>query len=187
MPTEAVEAYPEPRLQRSPPSPSSSYLSHVAGLSPPRSRVFNVEMGSAANTRSTVSFGVINGPAIFKRLSLQARQAVDPPLNAWEIGYSEVAVTESSVAVTTTRPFTQLCSRVTHPYAASDARLTGYIYTTSFLGIRIHELEPNLLITLPQFYFVVSTHQFLGANLASTFVTAHILENVHPDAVKYLT
>ncbi len=130
--------YPRPRLRRPGPPPASAAFAEAAGgaLTPPRGRVLSFGLSANLSSRTTRSFGPFVGPLIIRGIHCEFDSHTDPISNSLEIGWSESAVSEVSVALTTARKYTLLTE------SAGD---TGVIIAAAGQGL-INWTAPNTLV-----------------------------------------
>lgn len=96
--------YPTPRRDR---GAAAAADGGPGGPSPPRARVIPFSLLATANTRSAISAGPFKGPALVRGLSYSKTGTPDGTAGVG-LGKSSSPVSEASVAVAVTAPFTPL-------------------------------------------------------------------------------
>jgi hypothetical protein len=102
-----ARTYPRARIGRTGPPSSTAAPPSAAGgaVVVPRMRFFSFVFNETANSRRTLSFGPLTGPAIIQEVAFWLSALPGEFLNSVEIGKSLVAVTEAGVALTVPRPY----------------------------------------------------------------------------------
>lgn len=184
MPTTAADAYPEARFERNPPSSATPAVPPARSATPPRSRFFNVEWGSQANSRSTVSTPRIIGPAIIQQVIVKNRTASDPPQFSWELGWALAPITEGQVALTAPKGWNAINERLRHAYETPLPNAIGSVQVNK-VGAQAFYLEgftAPFLITAPEFYLTLTFHNFSAAtNPFAAWAEIYVLENIAPE------
>ena len=184
-----ARTYPLPRRSRTGPASAldASLLAGAGGtLTPPRSRIIPWLMFTTANSRRSVSTPLLLGPAILRKLKWGKATISTPPIKTLEVGWSTTIVTEAGVPLTNVRPYTGLIE-LQDPFSVASAAIgRGFPGDNTSTSYPEYEFSLDLIITEPQFCFVVSlVNNSAQGEQHGGHLT--ILEAVNPEALATFT
>lgn len=183
MPTDAVEAYPEPRGDRNVPTTLGASLAVPRPLTPPRMRHFTFDMSAGAGQRTTQCTPRLFGACMIRSIAVTPRAVADPPTHGVELGYSAFTFEELSLANATAKPYTSLMERLVSATGSISAVLRGPVFGTILTPVAQPTGPLDLIIPIPDPFVSVSIVNGGGIAGASHTITITVLENIAPEAL----
>lgn len=174
--------YPQPVANRQGPAPGGAALA-AAAAPPPRTRNINFKITINPTTRSTVSYGPFRGPAIVESMDIQYAGGAALDDMFCFLGYAPLPVTESLVAPTTGVSWSTFWELAAHAGADFAAGTRGAHAGRGLTVVAPHAYPVKGIVTLPEWYLVMSVGQTAGAagNQFAGYVT--VIEGVSPAAL----
>lgn len=150
--------FPRPRLRRTgPPSSAAALLEGQGGLAtPPRGRVISFGITAALNSRTSVAFGPFVGPVLIRGIHWAWDSAIDPNSRSLEVGWANVNVVETSVALATVRPYTLLTERRDRQNVGNAAAGEGFVNWTSPNTLVMWQKQIHLIVTEDHPYIILA-------------------------------
>ncbi len=146
-----------------------------------RTRILNWAYNSTAFTRTTITLGQFNGPAIIKGVECYTSPVPSGVGFTIELGKAATAIDEAAVPLATPRPYS-LLTEMRDPFNAVQAASgEGLILSTIPNTIVQYERLVDILIMDPSFYAVVAIYNNSGAGSA-VVGKVRIIENISQDA-----
>lgn len=153
---------------------------------PPRSRIFPFIMNMTATSRRTVSTPLLVGPAILRKIFFGLHTVTTPPQQTIEVGYAVNPITETAVALTTPRPYTNLIELI-DPFGIANAAAGDGILSDNTANTNVRfEWTLDLIVNLPRFVFTLAqiNASATAEQRGGQFV---VLEGVSPAALRAFT
>lgn len=181
MPTDAIQAYPDPRTERNPPGSTPTPVLAARVAAPPRSRHFTVEHGSQAQSRTTISTPRLVGPVVIQHVVWKHRAASDPPTFSLELGWSRFAINETQVALTAPKGWNALQQRLRSPYETPLPLAIGYTQVNTAGTPVIEQWETPILVAEPEVFLTLCFLNYSLVNPAASWIDLQLLEGISPE------
>jgi hypothetical protein len=151
---------------------------------PPRQRLFTVELGANAGQRRTTSTPRLIGPAIVQTVSFEAGIGDNPFSQFCEIGYSKAPITETGELVGAAKPWNKLMERLANPFGYLTQAAVGLPALQNSINRPMTVWPLNLVITEPDFFLTISLlNHSAAATAGAIWCTVSVLEGVNPEAL----
>jgi len=177
-------AYPEPRAQRPGGTPTPSQSSEQLTVSPPRTRVFPYFIKITATSRSSFATDVLRGPVILLGYTNAVDAVGDPPAGSMELGWKPVPGGETSVPLTTPRPYTLLTELQDPQDGVLGTAGGGFLHNTPQSPLMGSYVPVRIVIDAPEICVVIAEVNSAGFVMkASGYL--HVIENVSQETLRF--
>jgi len=177
-------AYPEPRALRPGGPPTRSQSSEQLTESPPRTRVFPYFIKITAASRSSFATEVMRGPVILLGFTNSVDAVGDPPAGSMEFGWKPAAGGETSVPLTTPRPYTLLTELQDPQDGVLATAGGGFLHNTPQSPTMGSYVPVRIVIDAPEVSVVIAEINSAGFVMkASGYL--HVIENVSREALRF--
>jgi hypothetical protein len=181
MSTTAADAYPTSRFNRSPYVKSPQPVTVQQAASPPRSRHFAIEIGSAAFSRTTISTPRLIGPVIVQSVVIEYGVGGSPAPASIEMGWSRSPITEANVSWDATKAWNALQQRMESSFTNNMDHAVGFVHLNIAGTTYIENYPTPFLIAEPELYLVVSYTNSSGLTPGASICQVQLVEGVSPE------
>ncbi len=153
----------------------------------PRTRLLTFQLqGGGANERDSFSLGVMRGPAIIREVQWRSSTAFDPATRTLELGYATAPVSETGVNVGLAKPWNRIPELTDDQNNPVNPQAAGFwLWTTTETGTWIRA-KLNYLVSLAEWYPVVSFSNTGGVAVTRIYGWMSVLEDVNPRAIEVM-
>lgn len=174
--------YPPAILNRQGPTPSGSPLGPAGPIDPPRTRAMPFVIRETAASRSSFVTPILRGPVIIFGIHYNIGTVADPPAGTLELGWKITPGHETSVALTTPRPYTVLTELQDPQNQVADAAGGGFPWTTLNAPGRGTYVPLRIVVVGAQVCVVVADVNNSGF-VQNIYGYLHLVENVSDQAL----
>jgi hypothetical protein len=170
-----IDVYPAPRLNR-----AAAGGAVGVGVLPPVPRIYPFRFNTPATSRTTVSTPRLIGPALIRSLKVLFGTSGSPNASAViELGIATSPVVESGVALTVTKAWRSLVTKLDEATPNDPATMTGFGNAASQATSEFKDAYLDLPIADDSFYLVISLINAAGiANEGYGHIV--VLEQIDP-------
>lgn len=149
----------------------------------PRTRIVDFFIVVGANQRTSRSAARMRGPAIIQSARYDFDNVAGNDGAFFEVGYNALPVEEQLVSTSTPWTWPTASERMPQQGGDFNANVRGYTNTPAITQKIQHERDLRVVVTLPEFFLVMTVGQIGGAAGFTCRGYVVVIEGVNPAAL----